>query len=405
MASENDNDQRGQTDETFIQWLTGANFREDRQIKIVYLLVSIISLLGLIYGFSHWSEKSSNLEIVSIFTNLIVVALGLILVSKPIKVEISETLRHNSDLKILDETHIERGNKLSERFRRYFVGFLRTVGILYLFMFVDYSLDTYGVSAEKVVIHETVDSLTSKFKNEETSLHSLDTATKITFFKTEKTKQTITSVISHCQNLFSSIYENNVPLDIVEIGITLLNNIGIAWIYACFWVLFKNSLDKDIKESSLSIWPIIGIVIFFSSLHVLARVCGEYIFNHIIYTKIHRLFKIVSGMANAIMLSLFVSKFNARHFRPQVAVLILLFTYAIFQTLFCMFDYIVIDRKYAIMDITMFVCLFGKTTLILYVYWLMRTNRLFYYFISYPRTTGFIEQNWKASETLLKNTN
>jgi hypothetical protein len=92
------------------------------------------------------------------------------------------------------------------------------------------------------------------------------------------------------------------------------------------------------------------------------------------------LFTMISGVFNALALSLLVARFESSSFFSTFSVLVILYLYANIQVLFGVFNIPLFKYPHLIEDVTLVIAFVGKCFLYLYVLWVLRTDRLKYYF-------------------------
>lgn len=396
--------------DTFWTFLTSWGTTPKEKIyKPFYWLTILFSASGIGYKIYNFAKRQDSIDIIEygLYANIAILCIGVWLIGRNFLVDYEKTKVNINvkstpyELYFRNEPESKNrhvwANKMLSRFVRAFSGFLLAMLMLYLFLYSDLYLKNKNLYLQKSS-NAADTTIVSDLRKHADLLKDLSANNAYNIYTDTAMKSKFAKVISDVENSYSLIYENSLWKDVMEITITLVNNIGMAFAFACFWLLFINSLpNKEYTAPTINVVLVTLIILSFFLAHIGARFLASRSYDYHDYIKIHRIFRMVSGIGNAVALSLFYGKFNSRHFKPTPWLMFLFFTYAAAQTMYCMFDYIVLGKKQLIMEVALLTCLLGKSILILYVYWLLSKNRIYYYFLSYPKATAFIEENWEGT--------
>jgi len=203
-----------------------------------------------------------------------------------------------------------------------------------------------------------------------------------------------------------AVGEKNSAMIFIHVLELIFSNVGGIFLIFSFLILFSKTLDGDSYENSLLSFSYlfnnstkpkdfgtrrimrfcVGGVFFLTIMQVFLET-GFPQYSELTDT----LFTTVSGIFNAVALSLLIARFQSILFKTNLSVLsvlVLLYLYAFIQVLFGLFNLpLLSDHPYLIQDITIVIAFLGKCILYLFILWILRTDRLKYYF--YHRYENF----------------
>lgn len=183
--------------------------------------------------------------------------------------------------------------------------------------------------------------------------------------------------------------------DIKSIVVNLTNNLTSLFFVFCLLVLNKVSkkegnkykLDIDPKWYALILIPLILEIVF------------QFYFEE--NTDI--LFSIISGMIAMISMSLLIGRLDSKLINKLPnGVLIILYGYSGLQVFLPLYldvdNYVPFDGN---MVLVMYLALFCKVVFLLFIFWILNTNRLFFYFLSVYYIHNDINNLWNEKRNAL----
>lgn len=158
-------------------------------------------------------------------------------------------------------------------------------------------------------------------------------------------------------------------LQFIEI---LISDIGAFFLFLAFLVLYNP--EKNMKYLLIkSQWWIYIFVIGTSLAHVL-------LFTFWRSEDSYRIVKLFSGIFSALAMCLLVARFESTKMQSPLGLLIILYLYAIIQSVFGLFGIVVASFHYLTDDFAYTIALLGKTMLYLFILWIYSTKRIYFYF-------------------------
>jgi len=191
--------------------------------------------------------------------------------------------------------------------------------------------------------------------------------------------------------------KDNIEMVITHILELIFSNLGALSLVYSFLVLYtKNTItqagtsDKSLLSMKylltghygLQSKRITRLLVFLFGLFIvltILQIILEFSFQES-SEDISTLFTIFSGIFNALALSLLVARFESSTFNSTFSVLVILYLYANIQVLFGVFNIPLFKHPHLIEDITLLIAFLGKCFLYLYILWILRTDRLKFYF-------------------------
>ena len=197
------------------------------------------------------------------------------------------------------------------------------------------------------------------------------------------------------QDIYDKLYKiyNVERIKYLQLAEILISDIGSLFLFCAFLTLYTTSLDDDNKSllslnsllsgvysqnekrilatNPLRIW--VAIILLLSILHfILIKIFDP--------QNVYLFVKLISGILNALAMSLLIARFESHEMRSPLGILVTLYIYALIQSVFGLFGITIGSLHFFVDDFAYFVALVGKTILFLYLYWVFSTKRLTQYF-------------------------
>ncbi len=191
--------------------------------------------------------------------------------------------------------------------------------------------------------------------------------------------------------------KDNAEMIIVHVLELIFSNLGALFLVYAFLVLYTKNVKVPNDENDQSLlsakylltghrgrqskriarllYVLFFTIVFLTILQALLELCFKENAD-----DIATVFTMVSGIFNALALSLLVARFESSSFFSTFSVLVILYLYANIQVLFGVFNIPLFKYPHLIEDVTLVIAFVGKCFLYLYVLWVLRTDRLKYYF-------------------------
>jgi len=198
--------------------------------------------------------------------------------------------------------------------------------------------------------------------------------------------------VTFCFSLdgFNNLFEEKSVLTIKSVLINTTNNLTSLFFFFCLLVLNEIAIRKNNDTYKVQIAPkwylFFGLIIVFEiALHAVFKDNKE---------QISTAFAIISGLFAMISMSLLLGRLDSKLIDGlPMTVLVILFGYAGIQLFLPIFleegDGIFINLIWI-----MYLALFCKIVLLIFIFWMIDTNRLFFYFLAVYRIHSNINNEW-----------
>lgn len=162
---------------------------------------------------------------------------------------------------------------------------------------------------------------------------------------------------------------------------TLLNNVATLCLLFCFYLL--NRVNAVKKQLSLKISVLLVLISIISPILIY--------YNEMLTNSL-------SGIAGAIAMSMLLGRFQSQFIRPASLLLLALYIYTAIQPLFFFIGKNNDVEKEAII---LHFALLLKGILILFVFWLFHSGRLYFYLLKVRKTVNDVEREWNIFQWIL----
>ncbi len=175
-------------------------------------------------------------------------------------------------------------------------------------------------------------------------------------------------------------------------GKNLANNLTSLMILYCYITLSFPA--KTENSNHLSTWmPYLAIMIGITILELILRF---YESNIETVSNIHNIFSIASGVIGGAIIALLIGRLDSKLINAPVWIYFSLYVYAAIQAVYGFFDLgdTSTDLDKSLAAIMMYLALFFKGILLLFIIWTVKTKKLFYYYLGVGIIHSFTSKKW-----------